>query len=405
MINRNKVFVLFSLSFFILIFTLENINVRFWLNDFKVYYLAAKALLEGTPVYGTSFGLDTGYYKYSPFILLLFTPFCLLSFYAASVIQFALIAISTISSMLIIQYIMTNFLFDSQHPKKNLLLSLAILCVVGQLFRELHMGNVNMIIVLLLSTGLLFTLKDKNVLAGICIGVAIMVKPYFLLLMLPLFLYKKTKTMLSVFVTMAFSVVISVLILGFSEGVSLQQQWVVSMLKHNAYITSNQNIQSLISYYTNSTVSGSFQYYVMLAVVGAYIAFFLYTRKFAKRSPEPDRIMDTGFITMYFTMFAIIPNLLLTDTEHFIFSLPLIIFLLNYLSINKNYIAIAAFVFLIFFYSGGSPDIVGSVMYNRFDRMGLIGISNMVLIASCIYLVLKHKGIPFFTSSQNSGYY
>jgi hypothetical protein len=392
MINRNKVFVFFSLSFFILIFILENVNGRFWLNDFKVYYLAAKALLEGKQVYGTPFGLDTGYYKYSPFILLLFTPFCLISFYAASVIQFTLITFSTIASMLIIQCIMSNFVFESQHPRQNRLLSLGIFSIVGHLFRELHMGNVNMIVVLLLSAGLLFTLKNKYILSGVCIGVAIMIKPYFLLLMLPLFLHKKTKAMLSVALTLIFSVAISLLILGFSKGISLHESWITSMIHHNSYITSNQNIQSLITYYTNLSVSGAFQYYVMLAIVIAYIGFFFYNCHLAKKSPWTEKMERTGFITGYFVMFAIIPNILLTDTEHFIFSLPLIIFLLNYLSLSKNYFVISAFVILIFLFACNSPDIVGSALFNKFDRMGLIGISNLLFIGASVYLALKYKG-------------
>jgi hypothetical protein len=386
------VFVLFSLSFFILIFALENINGRFWLNDFKVYYLAAKALLSGNQVYGTVFGLDTGYYKYSPFILLLFTPFSLLSFYAASVIQFAFIAVSTLVSMLLIQYILSNFLFDSQNPRKNRLLSLGLLCVVGHLFRELHMGNVNMFVVLLLSMGLLFTLKNKYILAGIGVGVAIMIKPYFLLLLLPMFLYKKIKAILSIVAVLICAVIIPLIALGFSEGISLHQQWIASMIQHNAYITSNQNIQSIIAYYSNSTVSNSVQYYVMLMIVMAYVGFFYYSHRLGKKWELSEKVDRTSFIIGYFIMFAIIPNILLTDTEHFIFSLPLILFLLNYLAVSKNYVAIGGFVVLIFLFSCNSPDIVGSDLFNKFDRMGLIGISNLVLIGSSLYLALKYKG-------------
>lgn len=404
MINRNKVFVLFSFSFFILIFTLENINGRFWLNDFKVYYSAAKALLEGHQVYGTPFGLDTGYYKYSPFILLLYTPFCLISFYAASVIQFTFIAISTIASMLIIQHIMSNFVFEAQHPRQNRLLSLGILCIVGHLFRELHMGNVNMIVVLLLSTGLLYTLKNKTIFSGICIGIAIMIKPYFLLLLLPLFLHKKIKTLLSVALTLFFSVAASLLILGFSKGVDLHKSWITSMVQHNAYITSNQNIQSLIAYYTHLPVSSSFQYYVILVIVIAYLGFYFYCKQLAKQSESVEKVNNTSFITGYFVMFAIIPNILLTDTEHFIFSLPLIVYLLNYLAVSKNYLAIGAFVILIFLFACNSPDILGSVLFNKFDRMGLIGISNLVLIGASIYLALKYRGelIPLVQARHKS---
>jgi hypothetical protein len=48
-------FIVFAAIVFIAVFTLEKINERFWLNDFKVYYSAAQALINGQQVYGTPF--------------------------------------------------------------------------------------------------------------------------------------------------------------------------------------------------------------------------------------------------------------------------------------------------------------------------------------------------------------
>ena len=43
---------------------LNVVNGRFWLSDFKVYYMAAKALISGGTVYLQSFMEGSGYYKY-----------------------------------------------------------------------------------------------------------------------------------------------------------------------------------------------------------------------------------------------------------------------------------------------------------------------------------------------------
>jgi len=43
------------------------------MSDFKVYYLAGKAFFKGYPIYGVNFGLTSGYYKYSPVFILLFS--------------------------------------------------------------------------------------------------------------------------------------------------------------------------------------------------------------------------------------------------------------------------------------------------------------------------------------------
>jgi len=388
-IHENKSFLLFSVFFFILIFTIENINGRFWLNDFKVYYLAAKSFLDGLPVYGVAFGLDTGFFKYSPFILMAFTPYCLFTYKVASIIHFVIISFSSIASILIIQDIMNKHIFITADKRNNLLLSMTIVCVLRQIVRELHLGNVNMIIVLLLCLGLLFTLKTKYVLSGIFIGIAIMIKPYFLLLMLPLLLHKKTKTILSVILTIIFSVVITVLILGFSKGVNMHQSWISAMLEHNSYITSNETLQSLIKYYINPNVPNSIQYYGVALAIIIYGSFSLYNIKVAKKLPGKEAYLNINFIVGYFSLLAVIPNLLLTDTEHFLFSLPLIILLLNHLFINKSVFAISIFIVLIFFYSGNSPDLLGHNLSERLNKMGLLGISNLLMIGLGIYLTIK----------------
>ena len=43
-------FSLFAWIIFILVFIIENINGRFWLNDFKVYYDAADAMTHGAAI-------------------------------------------------------------------------------------------------------------------------------------------------------------------------------------------------------------------------------------------------------------------------------------------------------------------------------------------------------------------
>ena len=399
--KKNSSFILFAFVFFILIFTVENINGRFWLNDFKVYYLAAKSLLEGKQVYGISFGLDTGYYKYSPFVMMIFSPYCLFSYKAACIIHFFVIVVFSILAILVIQNIINRYLLHSENKNKNLLLSISVFCILRHIVRELHLGNVNMILVFLLCLGLLLTLKGRYVYSGICIGAAIIVKPYFILLMLPLLLYKKNKTIYSAIITAVLSVFIAILILGFSKGISLHQEWIHSMIKHNSYITSNETFQSLIKYYFYKNLPNLFQFYILAFALIAYILFYFYSKKIENKSPEKENNSLKYFIIFYFVLIAIIPNLLLTDTEHFLYSLPLVILLLNYLWITKNYYEISAFVILIFFYAFNSSDILGHKLSDKFDEMGLLGISNLLLIAFSLYVTFKKNKCPRVKASMN----
>jgi len=395
LVIKNKGFVIFSTLFFILSFIIENINGRFWLNDFKVYYLAAQALLEGKEVYGVPFGLNTGFYKYSPFILFGFFPLSVLPYFIASTIHFILISVSSILVILIIQKMMQQYIFKTGNKVQSLLLSVSFICILTHLVRELHMGNMNMILLLLLSVGFLFTLKSKYILGGICIGIVIVTKPYFLLLMLPFVFHKKIKVIVSAIGTIIFSFFGTFFVFGFSKAISLHQSWVAAMLEHNNYITSHETVLSLIKYYIYPSAPNSFQYIGLALVVIIYFLIFIYRNIIAKKSLQKSKNENVYFIIECYTLLAIIPNLLLTDTEHFLFSLPLIILLLNYLFIYKHLLPIVFFSILIFLYEGNSSDILGNRLADKFDEMGMLGISNLFIIMFSIYVIFKNNILPY----------
>src|SRR5438046_538911 len=83
--NRIGIFILlFCLADYII----ESINGRLWMNDFRVYYSAAAELLNGHDIYGKAYGLGSGYFKYSPFVALVFIPFAVLPYSVAKTILF-----------------------------------------------------------------------------------------------------------------------------------------------------------------------------------------------------------------------------------------------------------------------------------------------------------------------------
>jgi len=184
-------FILFGALICATIFVAENVNGRFHLNDFKVYYYAAKALTQGKQVYQIPFGLDTGYYKYSPFTLLLFVPYTGFSFEVAGIFHFILLSVCTLTAIIFIYQLVTTYFFEGK--SKSGPLFLIFICILLHVFRELHLGNINIILVLLISFAVYCSLKSKPFIAGCLLGLVIVTKPYFLLLILPLIAYRKIK--------------------------------------------------------------------------------------------------------------------------------------------------------------------------------------------------------------------
>ncbi len=384
--HKNKaLFLGVALLIFSLIIVLEIINQRFWLNDFKVYYLASKAFINGEQVYGVSFGLDSGFYKYSPFVLILYAPLTFLPYKIAAILHFISIAMATMASVLIINYLISLTIFKIKNNTGKGILYIALLIIINHLVRELHLGNVNMHIVLLLSLGMYFILKLKPVYAGIFIALAILIKPYLLVLTIPL-LYKKHKSILYIGLSAFIMLLIPLLILGYSNFLDFNFAWLQSMLEHGSYLNSNHNFTSLIKYYFYNTFPNSYHLHFLFIVLILYTA--LYFTIIKNKQYVSIETENTYLLISCFVILAILPNILITDTEHFLFSLPLILFLLHYLALHKSIILTMVFIVLVVFYGGNSSDLFGNVLSNKFEQMGLLGLANLGIIFFTIYTLI-----------------
>lgn len=388
-------FVLFASLVLIAIFVIENINHRFWLNDFRVYYSAAQAFIGGTQVYGTLFALGSGYYKYSPFTLILVLPLCLFPFNVACIIEYFFLAVSIICLFIVAWHIINNYLFDDKLKNRNAFLIVAFVCVVNHLVRELHLGNINVVLLMLLCFSLLFVLQKRFVLAGVLLAVVIITKPFFILLLLPLFLRKNYKTLFSFCISILFFVINPALVTGFPRTIELHKEWIRTMIEHNSSFPSSNTIESLLKLYIVPGASNSIQYVVMIAVCIGYLFFFYNNRKAERKNNNDMRITNANLIIEWFLLIAIMPSLFKTDTQHFLLSLPLIMIILFYLSTSGNYFLIAGFIVLMFFYGGNSSDFLGRVFSERLSEAGALGISNLLLLfwTIAIHFNLRRKEI------------
>jgi hypothetical protein len=390
--RESRKFILYSGLIFVVIFCVENNNHRFWLNDFRVYYLAAKALIGGEQVYGVSFGLGTGFFKYSPMTLLLITPYVIFPIQVANIIHFLISSCCIIAAFLVLEQIIVDYLFVPRTKRTHLLLVAVLFCVLNHLFREVHLGNINMVIVLLLSLALRLVLKSQPITAGLLLALVIITKPYFIFFcLLPLLTHRKIKAILSMIVFLLIFFAIPFVFLGFSKNISLHQQWFSAMFEHSSYLYSNHTIVSLIQFYIYSAIPYKFTYYLIVLVGLLYIIYFGLNNQADTKNSNASMVKNKSFIIQYFLLIAIVPNLLITDTEHFLFALPLITILVFFLPTSKNYILVGCFILLAFLYGGNSPDLLGKEVSRQFENYGLLGLSNLIIILFIIYIYSKNK--------------
>ncbi len=385
-----KNFIFIALILFTAILVVEKINGRFWLNDFKVFYEAAKALLANEKVYGIPFGLETGFYKYSPFTLLFFTPFTFVPYGIASVVDFIFISLAAISTIILLEKIVRKNFQTPSIPKTSTYL-LILLCVVNHLVRELHLGNTNMILLFLLVFSVNLAMENKDKYASGLLAIAILTKPYFLICLLPYFLIKKYKTIIYVFAWLFIFVLVSGMIIGYEKSILLYGEWALAMKEHSTYLSSNHTLFSLLNYYFGLKISPSFGI-VFLGIVGILSFSFLWMKSRNRQSDLNDlKKNNQNFILYYFILIAMIPSILVTDTEHFLFSLPLIVVLLLKVKEEMKVVNISLFIFLIFLYGGNSSDLLGKSLAGKFEDLGFLGIANILIIFLAIFLLLDKK--------------
>lgn len=382
------IFTIISLLFFALMLILENLNDRFQTNDLRVMYDAANALRHGDTVYGISFGLSTGYYKYSPFTLLLFVPYSLVSLKTAAFIHFFIISISAIFSIILIEKIINKYFFNND--KYRLLSYLLILILVLlHVVKDLHLGNTNTILIFTIVLTIYNSLNKKYLLAGLFFALAIITKPYFAIAVLPFLLYKQYKTVMYTALSGFIFVLLTVVFMGFSKSLSLHLEWFSAMLEHSKYLTSSYTIFYLLDYYTGIKIPTEYSYHFFVFIgILSFVFFYLLKRKDEKLSIFNE---NQSLMMFFFFIIAITPNILITDNEHFIFSLPIIAFVILYLISNKNYYILVLFFIGALMYGGNSTDLVGADLTLKIKFWGFLGIGNLIILSIAMYLFYSKR--------------
>ena len=395
-LKQRRLFILVTSIILLFILALQIINRRFWMHDFEVYYLAAQAFMNDQPVYGRAYIFDTAFYKYSPFSLYLFVPFSILPYAAAKVIFFLLISAATVATLLLAAHLLQSTSERGQ-TYSNGLLFIVMGIVSSQVFRELHLGNVNMILLLLLLVMLHRLLKGKQVSAGIVFALVLFIKPHFFILV-PLLLFRKQFQSLAVTASgIITGILLPVFLTGFDKNMVLYQAWVQTMQKHNASLREAYDtiyallLRRLPDFLTSSIqISEKAVVIVLLITVAAVFGWFVIANMLRERKRQPQQA-GQAFVIEFLVLIALVPNLVITDAEHFLLSIPLILFLLGLMR-NKTPLWFRIMVvFSVILYAMNIHDLVGASVSLWLTRNGVLGLGNFMLIGLTVYGYLNFE--------------
>jgi len=359
--------------------------------DFRVYYDAADALLHGDTVYGKAFGVSSGFYKYSPFACIPFIPLALLPYGIASVFYYLLTTAAICWFSLRVSKVIT----DTENLPNLALPILTCFFLIDHLERELHLGNVNLLLLIALFECYILLKSNRNWKGGALYGIVLLFKPHFLLLLPYLIWKKRIASVVACLSAVGIGLLIPFIALGWKQNMQLIQQWGNAMGDHNIALQLSPNtLYGLINKTFFSSSAGAWLVIACLALVASFIAWFIIRN---------DRIAGKAWssevrYTEFFLLIALVPNLVHTDTEHFMWVWPLLALAIREAMKPETpwrttRIALLALAFIPF--ALNSPDIVGSKIRLLFDEGGL-GLANVLILVCAL---MKDDGLQITDST------
>lgn len=373
-------FGIFCFLFTALMVFVEINNGKFWTNDFKVYYDATRDFFSGNDPYQTHYGLSSGYFKYPPTTLYFFGLVSWLPYFTAQLIHtFFLLA-----SLILATSLFHNAIFlpiaGNDSKRYRGILYLAFVFIAIHIVREFHLGNINLMLLFLFVVGLT-QMEKSNFTVAIFWSCMVILKPIVILAFIPLLFFKKWR----IIVWMAgFGIIfflVPIVNVGWTGNIALWTNWFNAIGAHGDYIISENSLTYLTNYYLG--IKSAWLPSIIALVV---LVIFLYLDAI-KYQFSKQKILHHAIVLLAFT-----PNFFVTDTEHFLLSLPLLLLVIKLLVELKNKWFWIPFVLLIIPFSFNSNDLLGRNLSDYFDERGMLGIVNLGFII--FYLILSRHKTP-----------
>jgi len=267
---------------------MELINHRFWLSDFEVYYKAATRIAHSQNLYQISAD-DYYIFKYSPTSAIYFIPFIILPIAIAKYSYWILLTVMIVAGFRLSLIILKPSLFTNQNVKSiNTVTLLATLILAIHFLRELHLGQVNYLLLFLFITALYFYKNQKRIGFSLILAINIFIKP-FTLIFVPYLILKKKYTELFLFAGFCLVLFLLPFLFYKSVEITLNQYhlWINEIMselsrKQSLFENANHTLFSVFARHTpirfllvNNKIQIAYQI-AMLIVVG--ITFYWFTR-------------------------------------------------------------------------------------------------------------------------------
>ena len=380
------------------IVALDGVNGRLWMNDFRVYWEAGGRLLHGEAVYGVAAGLSSGFFKYSPFAALVLAPLSALPYAVASLLFALCIVAASIAVIRLCERLLRGLVVLPGPSFRTAVLWWTFLVVAVHLHRELHLGNINMLLLLALLVALQLLVGARDVAAGVLIGIVLLFKPHFIVLMALLPLHGRYRAVLVAGVTLLVGFLLPAAVVGWSANIGLLRDWAMAMATHNAsvFYLGGDDKEPMNTIYTalHRMSGGAIPTTRTMALVilgGIAGAMFVFDRWLAKRDRGDVAARSRDLLFEALLLIALVPSITVTDTEHFLLATPMVMFLVFQLMRSpRPSWSLAAGIALLWLFGGNWGDLLGAFSDVLLDNSAL-GIANLALVICCAILFARER--------------
>ncbi len=363
----------------LLAISLDLVNGRFWTSDLRVYVGAADGLVHGTPMYGLAFGESTGFFKYAPLIAIAFLPSTLLPFKVVGVAHLLVEGLALAWTVQRLERLLMRHVFGIHVTPIAGRAWLLLLLTAVLLARELHLGNINLLLLAVAVAATDRTLEKDHISAGVFFGLLWLTKPYLAFMAVPLIAQQQWRIMGIAGMSMLAGLLLPLLVLGPGNGFRAHQEWFTAMQAHGSYLHSPDTFSSMIERILGWSPPHPGLSVAIICTVAVGLFAFLRTRAVVRNVPFP---VEVNTALGLFTALAVVPNLVITDEEHFLFSTPLIAISLAGLFKRRSPLQLILFCIAMLLYATRSSDLLGSVLQERTASLGVLGTGNLLLILS-----------------------
>ncbi len=367
---------------------LEIKNNRFWLSDFQVYHKAAGRIIDGENLYQ---GEADGFYryKYSPTAAVFFIPFGIFPLTLARVFYWVFLS-SVICIGFYLSFSLVGPRFRDESPARinNLILISALILGVN-LERELHLGQVNYLLMISYLAILYFLRNNKTIIAALIWAAGIFLKPFGFIL-LPYFLIKRRFNLVVYFlVFLILFAVAPAIFTGIGDLPGQYSNWIGELsteLSHKQDLLQdgNHTVFSVLARYTpmrflDMTPILTLIFQATILILIAIIMIFLIRWG---QDKESSMILEASFLI------ALIPLLSFTSHNAFgFFELAVVLILYNLpkLSRSQRIFAITG----LFLMGANIHDLMGHELWELFNNLSLVTIGAISLLAVQISMRIR----------------